>query len=40
MDITGARWTVHGAKAVLRLRALRSSGGFDEHGASTNPEIT
>jgi hypothetical protein len=31
MDITGARWTVRGAEAVLRLRALRSSGDFDDY---------
>ena len=28
LDITGARWTVPGAEAVLRLRAVRSSGDF------------
>ena len=31
LGITGARWTVPGAEAVLRLRALRSSGNFDEY---------
>lgn len=31
MDITGARWTVRGAEAVLRLRALRSSGDFESY---------
>lgn len=31
MDITGARWTVEGAEAVLRLRAVRASGDFDEY---------
>ena len=31
MDLTGARWTLAGAEAVLRLRALRSSGDFDEY---------
>jgi hypothetical protein len=31
MDITGARWGIDGAEAVLRLRALRSSGDFDEY---------
>jgi len=30
LDITGARWGVAGAEAVLRLRALRSSGDFDD----------
>ena len=31
MDITGARWGLEGAEAVLRLRALRSSGDFDQY---------
>lgn len=31
MDRTGARWSVGGAEAVLRLRAIRSSGDFDEY---------
>jgi hypothetical protein len=31
LGITGARWTVPGAEAVLQLRALRSSGDFDEY---------
>lgn len=31
MDVTGARWSLAGAEAVLRLRALRSSGDFDEY---------
>ena len=31
MDITGARWGLAGAEAVLRLRSLRSSGDFDEY---------
>lgn len=30
MDV-GARWTLAGAEAVLRLRALRSSGHFEEY---------
>jgi hypothetical protein len=29
MDITGARWGLDGAEAVLKLRALRSNGDFD-----------
>jgi hypothetical protein len=33
MDITGARWGLAGAEAVLRLRALRSSRDFDEYWA-------
>lgn len=31
MEITGAKWTLQGAEAVLRLRALRSSKDFDEY---------
>jgi hypothetical protein len=31
LDITGARWGLTGAEAVLRLRSLRSSGDFDEY---------
>jgi len=31
MEITGARWSLNGAEAVLRLRALRSSHDFDEY---------
>jgi hypothetical protein len=31
MDRSGARWSVGGAEAVLRLRALRSSGDFDTY---------
>ena len=31
MDLTGARWRLEGAEAVLRLRALRASGDFDEY---------
>lgn len=33
MAVTGARWTLTGAEAVLRLRALRSSRDFDEYWA-------
>lgn len=33
MDITGARWGLDGAEAILRLRSLRSSGDFDEYWA-------
>jgi len=33
MDITGARWSLAGAEAVLRLRSLRSSGDFEEYWA-------
>ncbi|MGH3626016.1 MAG: ISKra4 family transposase [Sciscionella sp.] len=31
MDITGARWGLTGAEAVLKLRALRSNGDFDTY---------
>lgn len=31
MNLTGARWSLKGAEAVLRLRALRSSGDFAEY---------
>ena len=31
MERTGARWSLVGAEAVLRLRALRASGDFDEY---------
>ena len=33
MEVTGARWSLAGAEAVLRLRALRSSHDFDEYWA-------
>lgn len=31
MDITGARWGLPGAEAVLKLRSLRSSGDLEEY---------
>ena len=31
MDITGARWGLEGAEAVLKLRALRSNGDFESY---------
>jgi hypothetical protein len=31
MDITGACWGLAGAEAVLKLRALRASGDFDDY---------
>lgn len=31
MDITGARWSVGGAEAVLELRAVRANGDFDDY---------
>lgn len=33
MDITGARWGLDGAEAILKLRAIRSNGDFDEYWA-------
>ena len=31
MDLTGARWGLPGAEAVLKLRALRCNGDFDDY---------
>jgi hypothetical protein len=31
MDITGARWGLDGAEAVLRLRAIEGNGDFDDY---------
>lgn len=31
MDITGARWRLEGAEAVLKLRAVRTNGDFDTY---------
>ena len=31
MDLTGARWRLAGAEAVMKLRALRASGDFDPY---------
>jgi hypothetical protein len=31
LDLSGATWTVKNAEAVLKLRALRSSGDFEEY---------
>jgi len=33
MDLTGARWSLDGAEAVLRLRSLRASGDFKTYMA-------
>ena len=30
-DITGARWGLDGAEAILKLRALTSNGDFDQY---------
>ncbi|MBB1466829.1 ISKra4 family transposase, partial [Vibrio sp. SG41-7] len=29
LDITGARWGLDGAEALLKIRSLKSSGDFD-----------
>lgn len=31
LDLTGARWGLDGAETVLKLRALRANGDFDEY---------
>jgi len=31
MDVTGARWSLRGAEAVVKLRSLRSSGDFENY---------
>jgi hypothetical protein len=31
MDLTGAHWSLEGAEAVLRLRALKASGDFEDY---------
>lgn len=31
MEITGARWGLQGAEAMLKLRALRANGDFDDY---------
>ena len=31
MDLTGARWRLKSAEAVLKLRSLRSSNDFEEY---------
>jgi len=33
LDTTGSGWSLRGAEALLRLRALRSSGDLDEYWA-------
>ena len=30
-DLTGARWGLHGAEAILKLRALRSNDDFEKY---------
>jgi hypothetical protein len=31
LDLTGSRWGLNGAETILKLRALRSNGDFDEY---------
>jgi hypothetical protein len=31
MDITGARWSIDGAQAILQLRAITASGDLDDY---------
>jgi hypothetical protein len=31
MDLTGARWSLDGAEAVLKLRAIHCNGDFDDY---------
>jgi vacuolar-type H+-ATPase subunit H len=31
MDVTGARWSLNGAEAIIKLRSLRSSGDFEDY---------
>ncbi len=31
MAITGARWSLEGAEAVLKLRAVRANGDLDDY---------
>jgi hypothetical protein len=52
MDLTGARWSLEGAEAVLQLRSLRASGDFEDylafhwaqehqrHYATPSPSVT
>jgi len=36
-DITGARWSLDGAEAMLKLRAVRANGDWSRTGATTSP---
>ena len=31
LDITGARWSLQGAEAILKLRSINSSGDWEEY---------
>src|SRR5680860_1868665 len=37
MDLTGARWGLHGAEAILKLRALHSTATSRGTGHGTSP---
>ena len=37
LDITGARWGLPGAEAILKLRAVRSNGDSTPTGTTTSP---
>jgi hypothetical protein len=39
LDVTGARWSLIGAEAVLRLRAVVKSGDFDEYWVFHEAEL-
>jgi hypothetical protein len=39
LDVTGARWSLIGAEAVLRLRALVKSGDFDDYWTFHEAEL-
>ena len=40
MEVTGARWSLDGAQAILRLRALVGNGDFDDYLKQENYETT
>jgi hypothetical protein len=31
LDLTGSRWGLKGAEAILKLRALRTNGNFEDY---------
>jgi len=31
LDLTGSRWGLEGAEAILKLRTLRSNGDFEDY---------
>ena len=39
LDVTGARWSLIGAEAVLRLRAVVKSGDFEEYWVFHEAEL-